>query len=186
MDKNNIFGFHSSFYYFVLQHLVLNMYNYIKDGIDKNEKIYVCMAPGVYSELIKYLSDICGFSYIKNFNVHKMIDYYDKLDLTEIRTKLSKHIDEIIENGYSGIRFIIQTDYVILSSSREYFIDFNRSILYIISGLKVSSMSLYDFEDYLKHKYIIDDEIILESYRVHPYRLYNGSLQNCCGLSHSK
>lgn len=186
MDKNNIFGFNSSFYYFGLQHLVLNMYNYIKDGIDKNEKIYVCMAPEVYNELASYLSDIYGFSYVENFRIHKIISCYNKLKLNEIRAKLSKHIDEIVESGYSGVRFIIQADYMILSSSREYFMDFNKSVLYIILGLKASFMSLYDFEDYLKHKYIIDDEVILESYRVHSHRLYNGNLQNCRGLSHSK
>ena len=167
MDKNNVFGFHSSFYYFGLQHLVLNMYSYIKDGVDKNEKIYMCVEPEVYCELVKYLPDIYQFNYIKS--------YYSKLN--EVRTKLSRYIDKVVKAGYSGIRFIIQTDYMILGSSKECFMDFNKSVSRIILGMKASFMTLYDFEDYLKYKYIIDDEVILQSYRVHSHRLYNGNLE---------
>lgn len=177
MDKNNVFGFHSCFYYFGLQHLVLNMYSYIKDGVDKNEKIYMCVEPEVYCELMKYLPDIYQFSYIKNFSIHEVISYYSKLKLNEVRTKLSRYIDKVVKAGYSGIRFIIQTDYMILGSSKECFMDFNKSVSRIILGMKASLMTLYDFEDYLKFKYIIDDEVILQSYKVHSHRLYNGNLE---------
>lgn len=177
MDKNNVFGFHSSFYYFGLQHLILNMYSYIKDGIDKNEKIYMCVEPEVYSELMRYLSDVYQFGYIKNFSAHKVINYCNKSKLNEIRTKLSGYIDEVVEAGYSGIRFIVQTDYIILETSRGCFMNFNKSVSHIILGLKASFMTLYDFEDYLKYKYMIDDEVILQSYKVHSHRLYSGNLE---------
>ncbi|MFL0194376.1 MEDS domain-containing protein [Clostridium sp. WILCCON 0269] len=186
MSENNIFGFHSSFYYFGLEHLVLNMYNYVRDGISKNEKIYVCMAPKVYRELMKYVLDTYECTDIENFSASKIINCYKELRPDEVKLKFSRHIDEINKDGYKAVRFIVQTDYMILSTSREDFLNFNRAMLNIISGLRASFMCLYDFEDYLNAKHTIDDKVILESYKIHPYRLYNGKLQNWYKLSHSK
>lgn len=181
MNKNDIFGFHSCFYYFGAQHLALNMYNYIKDGINKNEKIYLCLSPKLYGKLMKWLS--CDLKvYVKNVNINNMISSCTSLSLVQMREKFSRNIDKIIEEGYSGVRFIIQVDYIIINNSLEHFMYFNSNVLRIIDSMRVSFMSLYDFEDYLKHRYIIDDKVIMQSYKVHSHRLYKGQLQECSGI----
>ncbi|CAB1251378.1 MEDS domain-containing protein [Clostridium sp. WLY-B-L2] len=175
MVNSNIFGYHSSFYYCGLGHLIVNMHRYIKDGADKGEKIYICTEDRIYFKLLEYLGEYN--KYIEYFDVINMMDYYKKMGLRKVKVKLSKCIGQNIEKGYTGARFIMQIGYVISRTSAEDFLYFDKNISNIILGTRASFMCVYDFEDYLNNKNFINDNIIRESYKNHFFRLYGGKLK---------
>ncbi|OAA91846.1 MEDS domain-containing protein [Clostridium ljungdahlii] len=174
MINRSIFGLNSSFYYFGLEHLIINMCQYIKEGIERKEKICVYTDLKLYKKLLKYV-DIKN-NCVEYVDMTQMINEYPKLKVNNIRKEVLKYIDEINKEGYVGVRFIIQADYAIYNTSQDSFLNFNRNILNIISEMNASCMCAYDFEDYLKNKRFINEKVVKESYKIHNYRLYNRRL----------
>lgn len=106
MNINNIFGIHSTFYYYGIMHLFINMCRYIKDGVNKNELIYVSMEHELCDKLLEALETI-GVSKdkIRFFSVKNLILPHKNGGLVELRnsiciydaydyTHFRKYIDE--------------------------------------------------------------------------------------------
>ena len=55
MRNTEFEGGHSAFYYYGTEHLFVNLYKYIKDGIRKNEQNFVCMEKDLYNKLLNLL-----------------------------------------------------------------------------------------------------------------------------------
>lgn len=71
---NNIFGTHSTFYYYGNQHLFINMYFYIIEGLKNNELIYLFMEGSIYNELLEFLkSNNVSLEHVKFKNVKELI-----------------------------------------------------------------------------------------------------------------
>lgn len=174
MINHSIFGLNSSFYYFGLEHLIINMCQYIKEGIERKEKICVYTDLKVYKKLLKYVGT--KNNCVEYVDITQLINEYPKLGVNNIRKEVLKYIDKINKEGYIGLRCIIQVDYAIYNTSHDYFLNFNKNILNIISEINASCMCVYDFEDYLKSKRLINEKVIKESYKIHNYRLYNRKL----------
>lgn len=177
-------GFHSSFYYFGLEHLIINMYQYIKDSIKRKEKVYIYMDFEVYKKLLKYVGT--KNNCIEYFDITEAIKCYKKLEIKKIKEEISKYTSQVIGEGYEGIRFIIQVDYAISHTSQGNFLSFDKDVLTISSSAGISCMCIYDFEDYLSNKKFINEKVINESYKINPYRLYNGKLEKSSELIHAK
>ncbi|MHC6180652.1 MEDS domain-containing protein [Clostridium sp. JNZ X4-2] len=175
MINSNVFGFHSSFYYCGLEHLIVNMYQYIKDGVDKREKICICTDNIIYLELLKHLGAYS--KYMECFDAVEMMDYYKRTGLSQTKVKLSKYIAQNIKKGYTGLRFIMQIDYVISKTCSKDFLCFDENISDMILGTRASFMCIYDFEDYLNNKNFINDNVLRKSYKNHFFRLYKGELK---------
>ena len=176
MINSSIFGLNSSFYYFGVEHLIINMYQYIKEGIERKEKICLYTDLKLYKKLLKYVNT--KNNCVEYVDMTQVINEYTKLGVDNIRKEVLKYIDEINKKGYIGLRCIIQVDYAIYNTSQDMFLIFNKNILNIISGTNVSCMCIYDFEDYLKDKKLINEKVIKESYKIHNYRLYNRKLMS--------
>jgi hypothetical protein len=173
MINKNIFGFHSSFYYFGLEHLCINMHKYVNQGIRKNQFICIFSGSRVYDCIRKYI-DINEKNSINISELENLVGKSPKIK--EMQEKLSHFEGKIIRNGYEGIRIILDVSQFIVRTSKDDFLKFDADINEIIRGSRSSVMCLYDFEDYVKDKKIINDEIIQESYKTHPYRLYRGEI----------
>ncbi|ADK16408.1 MULTISPECIES: MEDS domain-containing protein [Clostridium] len=174
MINHSIFGLNSSFYYFGLEHLIINMCQYIKEGIERKEKICVYTDLKLYKKLLKYVDT--KNNCVEYVDMTQVINEYPKLKVNNIRREVLKYIDKINKEGYVGVRFIIQVDYAIYNTSQNNFLNFNRNILNIILEMSASCMCIYNFEDYLKNKRFINEKVIKESYKIHNYRLYNRKL----------
>lgn len=175
MSDKNIFGLHSSFYYVGLQHLCANMYQYIKAGLDRNEFVCLFTNYDLYNS-IKQTMRINAIDILCIQSVSKLLNIYKSLGAKGMKDELLKYEYKIINKGYSGVRFIIDAKHVITSTSKEDFLKVDSDITEVISKTKSSVMCIYDFEDYINDKKTIDNEIINESYRTHPFRLYNNKL----------
>ncbi|AZV58127.1 MEDS domain-containing protein [Clostridium sp. AWRP] len=176
MINRSIFGINSSFYYFGLEHLIINMYQYIKKGIERKEKICVYTDLKLYKKLLKYFGT--KNNCVEYVDMTQVINEYQKLGVDNIRKEVLKYIDQINKEGYVGVRFIIQVDYAIYNTSQDNFLNFDRIILNIILEMSVSCMCVYNFEDYLKNRRFINEKVIEESYKIHNYRLYNRKLMS--------
>ncbi|RMC92848.1 hypothetical protein D9O40_19305 [Clostridium autoethanogenum] len=174
MINHSIFGLNSSFYYFGLEHLIINMCQYIKEGIERKEKICVYTDLKLYKKLLKCVDT--KNNCVEYVDMTQVINEYPKLKVNNIRREVLKYIDKINKEGYVGVRFIIQVDYAIYNTSQNNFLNFNRNILNIILEMSASCMCIYNFEDYLKNKRFINEKVIKESYKIHNYRLYNRKL----------
>ncbi|MBV4436842.1 MEDS domain-containing protein [Clostridium tyrobutyricum] len=178
MYDKNIFGVNSAFYYFGLEHFYVNIYNYIKNGIRKNEIVWLCVNNDVYKNIKSYIGAYENW-YHNICNFPKILNLYKYYGVSSIRNKLIEYENGIIEKGYNGIRFIIDVKHIISISSKEDFLKFDSDMLDIIYKTRSSVMCAYDFENYVNTRDIIDDKIIEESSATHFSRLYKGELQNC-------
>ena len=70
VDITYVFGKHSLFYYYGIHHLMINIHQYIKAGIENNEYICICMEDDLLSKLKLFLN--------KNGNLDSFINLYDK------------------------------------------------------------------------------------------------------------
>lgn len=175
MDDNKIFGLHSSFYYFGLQHLYINMYQYIKLGLKRNEFICLFTNYDLY-DFIRHSPKIDENKILYVQDVSRILNMYKSLELKDIKNKLLKYEKTVTDKGYSGIRFIIDSKHLIDNTSKEEFLKIDSDVTKIISKTRSSVMCIYDFEDYIVDKKTIDDEIMDESYKNHLHRLYNSKL----------
>lgn len=172
----NIFGFHSVFYYYGFQHLVVNMYKYINDGINNKEFTCLCSDDQLYIELKKALNDKC--ENMDLLSTDDLCKIHKDEGLKGVKKIIHNYTEEIIKKGYSGLRIIIKCDYIIEKFSSDNFLNIEKEINDLIKDTNVSILCVYDFEDYLKDKKIMTDKIINSSYINHQHRLYNMKLVN--------
>ncbi|WP_446898684.1 MEDS domain-containing protein [Clostridium sp. LBM24168] len=181
MVDKNIFGFHSSFYYFGLEHLYVSICQYIKLCIEKGN--FICLiADSKVCNDVKNFTGIDRNSSLQIPDVYKIINIYNSLGETGMREKLLKYESAITKRGFKGLSFIIDVGYLISVTSKNDFLKIDCDITKIISNTKSSVICTYDFEDYIGKRKFIDDEIIRKSYESHPYRLYKNRLVNSEGL----
>ena len=55
LNLREVFGTHTTFYYYGEQHLLVNLYFYINEGIKNNELIYISMEEELYNKLLDFL-----------------------------------------------------------------------------------------------------------------------------------
>ncbi len=169
----NVSGLHIAFYYFGLEHLLVNLYQYIKDGIENNQVIYLSMESRLYDEL---KNNLCSAGipehHLKFYSVKDMV-----LDSRGDKEKLREIIIELNNKNQAGFRLIIQTGYIINVTSKEDFLQFERGLSSVFKGINSSILCIYDFEDFVYNKGTIDQEIIFESHNTHPYILSEMTLK---------
>jgi hypothetical protein len=175
LKGKNFWGLHSVFYYYGVDHLLVNMYQYIKDGIDNNEYIYLNLEESSFNLLINYFTED-EKKHIGIFTASVLINLYKSGREITVKKALKKFEKNVFDHGYTGARFICQLSHVLKEISKADFIEFEKPLSKIINGLNISMMCLYDMYDYINNKTIIDDELMAMSKEVFNYRLYQMKL----------
>lgn len=168
MDEHKISGIHCVFYYYGTEHLIINVYDYINKGIEKNELIYLCVDPEMQKIMFDYLHKYN--TQIQTLNIPKLINYYDNKDM--LREFLS-YEKSARKKGYTGIRIINQVNYLLKGISNEQFLSFENLFNEIIKELNVSIMCAYDFDEYLSKKHVVNEVLMEQSLKMHSHRFYN-------------
>jgi hypothetical protein len=151
------------------------MYQYIKDGIDNNEYIYLSLEERPFNLLLSYFTEdekkhIGIFAAVPLINLHIS---GEKVTADEVLKKYEKNA---FEHGNIGVRFIYELSHILKEISKVDFIKFEKSASKITNGLNISMMCLYDMYDYINCKAKIDDELIAISKKAFDYRLYQMEL----------
>ncbi|WP_158638666.1 MEDS domain-containing protein [Metabacillus litoralis] len=177
MTLDDIFGIHSTFYYYGREHLLINLLPYIKHGVDNNELITVSLSKDIYDQLMELL-DFHGISRsgVKFFPVKNMVIANNKNGLEGVRQLLSALLEEVESNKYKGARVIGQPSFAIGETSKEDFLELEKVLTEAIIGLNASGLCLYDAFDYIHNREFIDEDIINHSLETHSHLLYSNSL----------
>ncbi len=174
LNLKDIFGTHSSFYYYGKEHLFANMYFYIIEGINNNELIYVSMQENLYVELIEFLkiNDV-SINHIKFRPVKELIMSNKQGDLIQLKQKISSICLEDEVKKYNGIRWIGQPTYAIETTSQDDFLNWEINLNKALSNTNVSLICIYDAYDYMHEGKVINEEVINKSLDTHSYLLKN-------------
>jgi hypothetical protein len=176
-NLDDIFGIHSTFYYYGHEHLFINLLPYIKYGVDNNELVTVSLSKDIFDKLMELL-DIHGInkSGVIFFPVKSMVIANNVNGLDGLRQLLSTLLKDVEQNNFKGARVIGQPSFAIGETSKEDFLKLEEVLNDAFIGMKASGLCIYDAFDYIHNRDIIDEDIIKNSLKTHSHLLYNNSL----------
>ncbi|MCY6371798.1 MEDS domain-containing protein [Clostridium ganghwense] len=178
LNLKNIFGTHSTFYYYGDQHLFASMYFYITEGINNNELIYISMQESLYNKLIAFLTinDVL-VEYIKFRPVKELIMSNRHGGLTQLKEKINNICLENEVKRYSGIRWIGQPTYAIQTTSQKDFLDWETNLSEALKNTNTSLICIYDAYDYIHKSEFINETVIKKSLDTHSHILKHSVLK---------
>jgi len=171
-NGKNIFGCHISFYYYGVDHLIVNMCSYISRGIKNNELVIISAEQEVYDKLTLLLksSNIPSESVVF-YPVEDMILLNKQKGVVAVRNSADKLLAEAKERGYSGIRWIGQPSYAMRNTSKEDFLAFELSLTEMVREKEISILCIYDAYDYMTDRKYVDCDVMNESMHTHTHIL---------------
>lgn len=175
MVTTSNFGFHSIFFYYGKSHLMVNLYQYIKTGIEKNEFMYLNIENKLFKSIINYFSDE-EKRQIEIFSLGDRINKTKKNGRQVVDELFIEFQENVIENGYSGVRVIWDAGTLINELSRGTFINIEKTIQALISELKVSLLCVYDFDNYVNLRTTINKKLIKETYKTYDHKYFQMKL----------
>lgn len=178
LSLKNIFGIHSSFYYYGDKHLFTSMYFYINEGINNNELIYISMQEDLYNKLIAFLeiNDV-SVEHIKFRPVKELIMSNRHGGLTKLKEKINDICLENAVRKYSGVRWIGQPTYAIQTTSQKDFLDWETNLSEALKDTNASLICIYDAYDYMHRNEFMNEKVIKESLDTHSHILKNSILE---------
>lgn len=166
-----------SFYYYGQDHLILNIYKYIKSKIEENNYVFL------YCD-----SDMSNMININlNANEQEMVGDI-KLDNIIINSSGSSHEatsyeaamkdikDKLEKEGFWGGVIVLEATFLIKSIGEINFLEFLKELSDISKANNLSIITCYDFSDYINRGKTINEEVIKASYLNHEYRLYGNKV----------
>ncbi|MFW5976632.1 MAG: MEDS domain-containing protein [Bacillota bacterium] len=167
-------GIHSAFYYYGIEHLIVNLYYYFSNYSPEGSTIYLSTGQELYDEIKDQLADHGLFENVVNhYSINQLIKKCGK----NIENLKEQIIEEERINNNEGINWIVEVDYSIKNTSERLFLEWEEGLTEVFSETKSSMLCLYDFEDYINEQKYIDSRIIEKSFRTHPYTLYQFSIE---------
>ena len=174
LNLRDVFGTHTTFYYYGEQHLLVNLYFYINEGVKNNELIYVSMEEDLYNKLLNFLTiNNVSTENIKFKNVKELILGHKKGGFNGlVETAMS-----ILENSniqkYNGLRWIGQPSFAIKGTSENDFLHMEEDLNKFIKNMNAALLCVYDVYDYINKDKIINKKVIEESLKTHSFILNN-------------
>lgn len=173
-NLKNIFGTHTSFYYYGHQHLFSSMYFYIIEGINNKELIYISMEQDLYNKLLFFLEiNNVPLEHIKYKNVRELIMCNRQGGVPKLKEVLLNNCLECEVEKYSGIRWIGQPTFAIQTTSQNDFLHFETSLSEALNNTNASLLCIYDAYDYMNKSEYINETVIKQSLNTHSYVLNN-------------
>ena len=166
-------GTHTSFYYYGTDHLITNVIQYIKKGLENNEIIYLTMVEGIYNRLIGSLESL-GIPTKNIFfaDVSELILEHKHNSLKGLKEKIDFYQKDSYSKGFKSIRWIGQPTFAITHASEMDFLNWEKDLNTALKDTNISLLCVYDFYDYMNGKGIINTNVINESYLTHPTMMY--------------
>nr|WP_278331810.1 MEDS domain-containing protein [Clostridium magnum] len=172
-----MFGTDSTFYYYGIEHLFINLLPYIKHGVENDEIITVSLDKDIFDKLMELL-DIHGInkSRVIFFPVKSMVIANNKNGIDGLKQLILTLLKEAESNNYKGARIIGQPSFAIGETSKEDFLKLEEVLRYAFIGMKASGLCIYDAFDYIHNRDLIDEDIIKNSLDTHSHLLSNNCL----------
>lgn len=172
MNLENIFGIHSTFYYYGKEHLFVNLINYIKVGVENNEIVFISMEEDMHESLKDALGNAgIDKESVEFVSVNGLIDLHKQEGLYGLKRELNILIEDYQSKGYDGVRWIGEPAYAIQLTSREDFLNFEDDLSKAFRNTKASILCIYDTYDCLTKSQCTDKELIEKSKYTHTHIL---------------
>ncbi|MFA6939829.1 MAG: MEDS domain-containing protein [Clostridiaceae bacterium] len=178
LNLKNIFGTHSTLYYYGKQHLFVNLYFYINEGIKNNEIVYISMQESLYEKLIAFLE--CYGILVENIKFRQVMELIlsnKEGGLIKLKEKISNVLSEDDMKKYSGIRWIGQPSYAIKTTSEKDFLDWEINLSEAMKNTKASLICVYDAYDCMHKGKFINENVIDKSLNTHSHIFSNMALE---------
>jgi MEDS: MEthanogen/methylotroph, DcmR Sensory domain len=164
-------GKHISFYYYGEDHMVINLYKYIKNSMENNNFIFLDIEDSVYNLLFDSLNETEKYM-VGKINIENIIISNNKNNSEFIRKCMSNYKLQKTEQGFTNVRFIFDAKKIIENTSKELFKTFANYCFNVIEEEKIDILTMYDFGEYMTKGKYISDEIIKVSYAEHSHRMF--------------
>lgn len=181
MNLSNIFGTHSVFYFYGVEHLAINMQTYITEGLKNNELICISMAPTLYDDMIKILP-MPQMDQLDDHVMQRLIAAFQAGGCNGLREAVVQLTAETMKKGFSGIRCIWQPSVQMSALSSDEWRCWEESLTEAMEGTTCSILCLTDMMDIFANRMQIEDERIRQALQVHPYMLYKMHLEEVSSL----
>lgn len=174
LNLRNVFGTHTTFYYYGEQHLFVNLYFYISEGIKNNELIYVSMEEELYNKLLDFLkTNKIPIENIKFRPVKDLILGHKKGGLNGLKETAIRILENSNIEKYTGLRWIGQPSFAIEGTSQKDFLDMEVELNKFINNMNAALLCVYDVYDYMYNGKVINETVIQESLQAHSFVLNN-------------
>ncbi|WP_291572197.1 MEDS domain-containing protein [Clostridium sp. UBA4548] len=168
---NTGLGKHISFYYYGEDHMVINLYKFIKDSIINNNFVFLYIEDDVYQLVLDSLTDTEKYM-VGKIDLEKIIMNNNKNTNEFICKCLNNYKSQKLEQGFINTKFIFDAKKIIHGTSINLFKAFANYCFDAVERERIDILTLYDFGEYmLKGKYI-NDEVIKVSYLEHTHRMF--------------
>ncbi|HBJ2623289.1 MEDS domain-containing protein [Clostridium botulinum] len=174
LNLKNVFGTHTTFYYYGEQHLLINLYFYINEGIKNNELIYVSMEEELYNKLLDFLKvNKVPTENVKFRAVKELISGHKKGGFNGLVETATNILGNIGIEKYNGLRWIGQPSFAIEGTSQKDFLDMEADLNKFIKNMNAALLCVYDAHDYINKGKVINEKVIKESLQTHSFILNN-------------
>lgn len=174
MGNYGVCGVHCVLYYCGIEHMLVNIYDYVNKESEEKELIYLHVEPELYKVIFESLHKE-GFQ-IETFNIPHLMQIYHNEGIKCLADYFLDCERKAKDKGYLGIRVVNQVSYLLKKVSNEDFLDFENVLTEAVEGKNISIMCAYDFDDYINKKKFINDTLLEQSFDNHNYRFYKFKL----------
>lgn len=170
---NSIVGScHAEFFYYGIEHLLVNAFAYIKESIKHNSCVYLYMQPELYVQIERNLSD----REKANFNCLPPIAFSlsQGNEMVLMKKVFENCKDDAIQKGYSRATIILQSSFLFKTLERRVILEIEKYISDMASNLDISVLCAYDFGEFLNDE--STDSFMRDINITHYYKLYQYGL----------
>lgn len=181
MNGSNVFGLHSVFYFYGIEHLALNLSQYIREGMQNDELVYLYMLPELYEQFTAFLNTPIHES-IRVCSNSEFILSYSEGGQTALRERIMQITGDAVSLGYSGVRMISQASRAIRETSCKEFLAWDQGLGAALENTRFSVLCIYDVSDLIQGENFIAREVFGQSLEDHSHILYQLHLQHLHSL----
>jgi hypothetical protein len=174
---NNYCSKNICFYYYGEDHLVINLYRYIKQQIESNNYVYIYVDEETYKLLINNL-DVNERRMIENINMSNILmsSYNETINSNMISKFIRELKNKASNSGFWGTHFILDGARILNSTCNTIFQEFIKSLSGICEEEHMDILMCYDFLDYINRGKTITENIMKSSYKYHDYRMFGDEI----------
>ncbi|MDU1412593.1 MAG: MEDS domain-containing protein [Clostridium sp.] len=169
------YGKNICFYYYGVDHLVMNLYKYIKQNLENNICIYLYINKSVYDMLMNNL-DENEKKMIYLVNIEKEILNVGTSCKDSVETNIKKIKKKALDNGYWGMSLIVDASKILSNTCNSMYEEFLMTLSKICSNEKMNILTCYDFIDYMERGKYINENIMKLSYEFHTFRMFGNEI----------
>lgn len=163
------------FYYYGQDHLVVNLFKYIKGCLEKNIFVNMYIDRDVYDLVVRNLTD----------NEKQMVTSVPldiemlksgSLEKNDFNSIIKKLKEQALSRGYFGTTVIVDVVRILKSIHNNIFEEMIKKMTDICNTYKMNMLTCYDFIDYTDRGRYISEDIMKMSYLNHNFRLFSGEI----------